>query len=147
MVSCKSGKIPKTQEYTITLFVNTKTLDVEYPETSCRFEVVPQSANRTPCKGDKVKKFKVKVKLNGENPVVNWMAESEADVAEQVAVKEILHVGGPNVFEVKELKGVNGKVTGIAKKKTFLKAYRYYLHFTVGNSDVEYIIDPKLMVK
>ena len=147
LVSCKSGKHALTNEYKITLFVDTSTLDVLHPETSCRFEVDPEGADITPSHGDKVKKFKVKVKLAGKERIVSWTGKSEGDAKETIAVKRIVHVGGQNTFKLPEMEGVEGEVNASAKTKTIIAAYRYHLYFTVGNSEAEYIIDPKLMVK
>jgi hypothetical protein len=75
-------------------------------------------------------------------------AKSEAADAEPIAVKKILLVGGQKAFEFPDLLGKDyGNVSGVATTKTLFAAYRYHLHFTVGDSAVEYIIDPKLMVK
>jgi len=134
--SCKQTK-PICSYHTITLHVDTGSIDQQNIDATCNFEQEAGTSNE---------EYTVKVRLGD---TIIWEGVSSSSEEDVVKIKKIKYVKGPKILNKSELIGETS-VVGKVKKGKKDDVMEYLIEFTVFNNGIKrngiFKIDPKLQV-
>ena len=126
------------ETHTITLYVNTSTVDMDNTDETCNFGQESGIEN---------KDFTIWVNVGD---TIIWKGESTSSDEVLVNIDAINHEGGKNVFDKNKLRGdgqVPEKVTGTVIQGAPGDEDKYKISFKMSNRNGTFHIDPIIKIK